>query len=127
MGNSKTYRIVFFSGTGGTRRAAELFERALLSRDLQVVITELVSRVDVDAYLTTDFAAADSETLVLFFPVYSFNEPTPVAEWVECLPAVLSTQAQKQAALISISGGGDIPSNSACRSRVIKKLETKGY
>jgi len=141
MDNSNmTYRIVYFSGTGGTRRAAELFERALLSRDLQVVKSELSvansdqiveSKTSVNintaAIAAADSAAPSPETLVLFFPVYSFNEPTPVAEWVERLPTDLSPQNKKQAVVISISGGGDIPSNSACRARVIRKLEKKGY
>ena len=118
----------------------KLFERALQSRDLQVVKSELSvvnysqiveSKTSVNintaAIAAADSAAPSPETLVLFFPVYSFNEPTPVAEWFERLPTVLSHQGIKQAVVISISGGGEVPSNSACRSRVIKKLEKRGY
>lgn len=103
MDNSNmTYQIVYFSGTGGTRRAAEAHANADIT--------------------TANSASSSPETLVLFFPVYSFNEPTPIAEWVERLPAVLSHQGKKQALVISISGGGEVPSNSACRSRVISRI-----
>lgn len=125
MNNSKVYRLVFFSGTGGTRRAVDNFEQALFDRGLQVIKTELKASF----FESNDnvFSVADSEMLVLFYPVYSFNESTPAAEWLKRLPVLSDKQFKLKAAVISVSGGGEIASNSACRHRVIKKLEKKGF
>lgn len=37
----KSARVIFFSGTGGTRRVAEGFERELKSRGLDVTVRNL--------------------------------------------------------------------------------------
>ena len=63
----------------------------------------------------------DSDFLMLVFPVHSFDAPAPLLEFVESLNA----KQQRDTAVISVSGGGDILPNRACRARLIKRLEKK--
>jgi len=66
---------------------------------------------------------ADADMLVLFFPVHAFNAPKPIDEWI----ASAANGEDRPAAVISVSGGGEISPNTACRVEVIKKLKGKGY
>ncbi len=60
---------------------------------------------------------------MLLYPVYACNAPVPVDEWTERVP--LGNGAY--AAVASVSGGGEVSPNTACRASVIRKLEAKGY
>lgn len=64
----------------------------------------------------------DFDRLVVMFPVYAFNAPEPVLSWSRNLPALHN----KRAAVISVSGGGEMCPNTACRRKTIKNLERKG-
>lgn len=61
--------------------------------------------------------------LLLIFPVHAFNAPEPVYKWIDSLSAVNETAA----AIISVSAGGEISPNTACRISSIKRLTVKGY
>lgn len=115
MKEIKMIHLVYFSGTGGTARVAESFERVFTDRKIEVCKTELNKS---DYYIERN-----ADMLVLFFPVYAFNAPKPVDDWIARSPEGNSSPA----AVISVSGGGEVRPNIACRYDVIKQLEGKGY
>lgn len=106
--------LVYFTGTGGTARIADAFEKAFLERSINVHRTELNGKnqpVDI------------RDLLMVVFPVYAFNAPKPIDQWIEEAP-----QGQgRPAAVISVSGGGEVSPNTACRMSTIHRLERKGY
>ncbi len=106
--------LVYFTGTGGTARVADAFERSFLNRSITVQRTELKSIVEPINF---------DGLLVLAFPVYAFNAPKPIGEWLKKLPQVIG----KPVVVISVSGGGEISPNTACRVNTIRSLEKKGY
>ena len=62
------------------------------------------------------------DMLILMYPLYTFNAPLPIYEYVEHLEC---TQEQK-VAIVPVSGGGDTAPNRACRLGIRKELERKG-
>jgi Uncharacterized Fe-S center protein len=110
----QSVNIVFFSGTGGTRRAAESLKFFFAAKDISVNTLELNSHV-------TDIPTADF--LVVLYPVYACNAPFPIIEWIEAQPQANGTPA----AVISCSGGGSTTPNTACRLLCMRKLQRKGY
>jgi len=63
------------------------------------------------------------EKLILLYPLHAFNAPEPVEEWIQSI----GNQEGTPAAVISVSGGGDMIPNTASRVRVIKMLRKKGF
>ncbi len=114
MINIKTVHLVYFTGTGGTARVAESFEKAFSVYKVEVCKTKLEAK---------EYMEINADLLVLFFPVYAFNAPAPIDEWITRAPAGNG----RAAAVISVSGGGEISPNTACRADVIKQLAGKGY
>ena len=121
MGKIKSVKIVYFSGTGGTTRAAACFDASFRKRGVKTNNLELtMSAVNRD-YLASDNLKED--LLVLLYPVHAFNAPEPIYKWID-------EKADNQtirAVVISVSGGGEITPNKACRLACIKRLEKKGY
>ena len=68
-------------------------------------------------------AQGDFDLLLVVYAVYALNAPEPVYTWIKKLPA----QQGKSAVVISVSGGGEMSPNTACRHKAIKMLEAKGY
>lgn len=114
MRDIKTVHIVYFSGTGGTARIAESFEKGFLEHKIGVIKTVLNTKV---------YLEPNADLLVILFPVYAFNAPKPIDEWINRA----SAGNGRPAAVISVSGGGEVMPNTACRVDVIKRLEKKGY
>jgi len=110
------YKIVYFSGTGGTALAAACFEDLLKKQGCRVSSCRIGRDMDRDLSPGHDF-------LLLLFPVHAFNAPEPVFRWIEKQPAVRG----KKAAVISVSGGGEMFPNKASRLSSIRRLEKKGY
>lgn len=106
--------LVYFTGTGGTSRVADAFERSFSKRSIKVQRSEING-------MTT--SAVIGDILVLLFPVYAFNAPKPIDEWLEKIQPVQG----RPAVVVSVSGGGEISPNTACRSATIRHLEEKGY
>ncbi len=114
MKDIESVHLVYFSGTGGTALIAESIVNALAKRGIEVSKTELN---------TADHKDIAADLLIMLYPVYIMTSPKPVDEWIDCSAAVDDLPA----AVISVSGGGEIPPNTASRIAVIKKLEHKGY
>lgn len=108
-------KIVFFSGTGGTARVANIFQKSLETKGKIVVKHQLNNRNNI---------INDSEDmLIIIYAVHACNAPEPVYEYIDAIPKV----DNKLAAVISVSGGGEITPNTACRLHCIKRLEKKGF
>ncbi|MBI9093914.1 MAG: hypothetical protein JEY71_03420 [Sphaerochaeta sp.] len=108
-------RIVYFSGTGCTRLVAETFRNQLLETGHTTTIVEL--RHD----MTHD--ESDYDLLVLCFPVYACNAPQIVITYVKGSQVVHHIPV----ALISVSAGGEMTPNLACRTSIKKELTRKGF
>lgn len=108
-------KIVFFSGTGSTARVANTFQKSLEAKGKIVIKHELNSRNKI---------INDSEDmLIIIYAVHACNAPKPVYEYIDAIPKV----DNKLAVVISVSGGGEITPNTACRLHCIKRLENKGF
>lgn len=110
----KSVNLVYFTGTGGTARVADAFERSFSNQSVAVNKTEL--RGSPEPVVLGDM-------LILLFPVYAFNAPKPIEEWLE----KIQPAAGRMAVVVSVSGGGEISPNTACRVATIRSLEKKGY
>jgi ferredoxin/flavodoxin len=107
--------VVYFSGTGGTARAADAMEAALVSRGVNVNKQEI--------HHNNVFTNGDEDLLVLLYAVHALNAPEPVYRWLESLTPVPGISA----AVLAVSGGGEVFPNKACRVSSIKRLKNKGY
>ncbi len=124
--------IVYFSGTGGTARAAASFAEHFQTKGQMVSLTEISEHAHVNSKNLKQREALErasepesgkEELLLLLFPVYALNAPLPVDRWIESILPV----KEGKAAVISVSGGGEMFPNRACRIGSIKRLERKGY
>jgi len=107
--------IVYFSGTGSTRRVADQFATSFLRNNVNAYQHELNTR----DLLTRSKA----NMLVVIYPVYATNAPKPIYEFIR----KLSIDGKCPSVVISVSGGGEVTPNNACRLHCIKRLEKKGY
>lgn len=111
----KTVTLAYFSGTGCTQAVVDCFENQLIKRKLQV--NKLNIAVD-DSYITTK-----TDLLIVLSPVYAFRLSTIIENWTRNLPKAKGTYA----AIISVSGGGEISPNTACRMKSKHFLKRKNY
>ncbi|GAB1477246.1 EFR1 family ferrodoxin [Bacillota bacterium] len=114
-------KIVYYSGTGGTAMVAESFRKSLEEKGCSCTVDKITNEL-AGGQLGRHVQHGHS-LLLLLFPVHAFNAPEPVYKWIESLSAVNETEA----AVISVSGGGEISPNTACRISSIKRLAAKGY
>ncbi|HEX3037704.1 MAG TPA: EFR1 family ferrodoxin [Oscillospiraceae bacterium] len=111
----KTVTLAYFSGTGCTQAVVDCFENQLIKRKLQV--KKLNIAVD-DSYI-----AATTDLLIILSPVYAFRLASIIENWTRNLPEAKGTYA----AIISVSGGGEISPNTACRMKCKHFLKRKKY
>ncbi len=111
----KRVKLVYYSGTGCTERVARCFEGSIRDLGSEVHVQSLSK----NAMLVT----AEYDMLVLLFAVHACNAPEVVYKWLDGLEHV----KDKPAVVISVSGGGEVMPNTACRVTSINKLESKGY
>ncbi|MEL4105313.1 EFR1 family ferrodoxin [Oscillospiraceae bacterium WX1] len=107
--------IVFFSGTGGTRCATDALAAQLTNSGVTVSRHELTVAVPTKPLCTG--------MLILLFPVYAMNAPKPVFDFIREADPETGTPA----AVVSVSAGGEVTPNKACRYRVIRALEKRGF
>ena len=108
--------IVFFSGTGCTALCAETLKRSLEELGATVSIDELREEGQWPLHIS-------AEMLVIMFPVHSFDAPLPIFEYLEKLEPAKGIPA----AILAVSGGGEVVSNRACNLATRRGLEKKGY
>lgn len=108
-------KIAYYSGTGGTELAAKSFQSRLETEGCVCTIEKITDGMHHDS--------RDHDLLLLLFPVHAFNAPDAVYKWIDGLDTV----NQAFAAVISVSGAGDVCPNTACRATSIKRLTKRGY
>jgi ferredoxin/flavodoxin len=111
----KKIEIVYFSGTGGTKRVAATFVSELEKRGISVHSHEIHAR--------NPYEPQAYDMLLVLYPVYAMNAPRPVYEFIDKLPMV----ERELAAVVSVSGGGEVIPNTASRLHCISQLKKKGY
>ena len=109
------FTLVYFSGTGSTALATERLATALRQREAQVSVHALERREAPQIPI--------EGMLVLLYPLYAANAPQPIYDFIQAMPQA----EQGEAAIISISGGGDVLTNKAGRWHCIRRLARKGY
>lgn len=140
MNEIKRVEVVFFSGTGGTKRIAEAFISELKRRGKTVTLknlgagrmteskgemiqSEWVVQSAESAQSSPGNGSAEPELYLVVYPVYAFDAPKPVYYWAE---TIAKEAAGKLAAVISVSGGGEVWPNTGCRFNFCRRLEEKG-
>jgi ferredoxin len=109
-------KVAYFSGTGSTALVADTLEKEFTGRGLSVTKSEIRAG---------NFPSDDKEDLlILLFTVHAFNAPGIVYKWIGSLP---NNKRPIPVAVISVSGGGEMTPNTACRVSSIRKLEKKNY
>lgn len=111
----KKVEIVYFSGTGSTKKVAGQFADSFMKENVEISNYEINSR--------NRYVPQKSDMLLLIYPVYACNAPKPIYEFIKTLPI----HKGKKTVVISVSGGGEVTPNKACRLHTIKQLELKGY
>ena len=112
----KNIRIDYYTGTGGSKLIADLLADKMKNDNRNVEINRIYRNN------ITDVKKLETDYYILIFPVHSFNAPQPVYEWVEHLAG-----NNCKTAVISVSGGGNIITNSACRCKTVKLLKKSNF
>lgn len=111
----KAVGIVYYSGTGGTKRVAECFQKAFEETGHEVRMYRLSQNAETPK--------EEFSLLLLLYAVHAFNAPEAVYEWIEKAENVNNVPAM----VVSVSGGGEVSPNTACRVGAINRLVKKGY
>jgi len=111
-----TIRIDYYTGTGGCELAAKLLADKLKVSNLNVEVNKIY-RDNISEVKTLK-----ADYYILIFPVHSFNAPKPIYEWVEHLVG-----NHCNTAVISVSGGGNVITNTACRCKTVKLLKNSNF
>jgi len=117
------YRIAFFSGTGCTALVADSLEKALGQRGCETRVEKIAAGASSGSFGEGGSVSASADTLILLFPVYACTAPGPVMEWIK----TLRQAGGAPAAVLSVSGGGEVSPNTASRVGALKALKQKGY
>lgn len=107
-------RIDYYTGTGGTEMAAKQIATKLTTKGCSVEVNRIVR----DKFIASD----GFDYYVLLFAVHSFNAPQPVFEWVQKLDG-----RGRKCAVVAVSGGGEVFSNTACRKKIIESLSRANF
>ena len=103
--------IYYFSGTGNTLKVAESLKNELILLGQQVSLIDIASTKDI----------IQNDTMVIAYPVYGFNPPKNVIDFVRALPN------GSQKVYFLKTSGEPLHLNDASSLALIKMLERKGY
>jgi len=112
----KNIRIDYYTGTGGSELIARLLADKLKNDNRNIEVNRIF-RDNIN-----EVRHLENEYYILIFPVHSFCAPLPIYEWIEHLSG-----NHCKTAVISVSGGGNIISNSACRHKTVKLLKKRNF
>jgi len=115
--------IAYYTGSVSTGLVAQEVRDQLIARGVSVEMHRLTDATKEDLRSMAE-ACHD---LILIYAVHAFNAPSLVYEWLSALveqPAVAGLR--KKAMIISVSGGGEMLSNTACRVTAKRLLVKKG-
>lgn len=111
----KSVTIAYFSGTGGTKLAAEYLEQKWKERGIQTTMQVIGSE--------QPGQGKETDLFIVLSPVYAARLASIVEDWL----SKLSKVSRIPAAVISVSAGGEISPNTACRIPSKRLLQQKGY
>lgn len=121
----KKVLITYFSGTGGTRKAASAFAKAFLDKGCQTHTFSLDDLRNPDPVRAMECFLKAADALVVLYAVHAFDAPEPIYTWIESLPNDAGRAIPTM--VLSVSGGGETWPNTACRHGCIAALEKKGF
>lgn len=107
-------QIVYFSGTGCTEHVAKTFSKEFQARGHTTLCRSITK---------TESPDESTDLLVLCFAVHASNAPEPVMRWVKNLEKA----DERPVVIISISGGGEVTPNLACRVPLKRAFKRKNY
>lgn len=113
-GYIKTVKIVYYSGTGNTKKVADCFEETFKNMGVSVL-----------KYSVTDPGIPfdkSEDLLVVVYAVHAMNAPEPIYCYIDHL----SQYEGGRAVVISVSGGGEVMPNTACRVSAKRRLRKRG-
>jgi ferredoxin/flavodoxin len=116
--------LIYFSGTGGTKRVAEAFAKELKGRGLTVTVKNLGMSLQEKKDAAGEQELREMDLNLLIYPVYAMDAPRPVYEWIG---SVTGQETGCKIAVLSVSGGGEMWPNKGCRNSCCKALENKGF
>ncbi|WP_313076594.1 EFR1 family ferrodoxin [Lacrimispora sp.] len=110
-----TVTLLYFSGTGSTAHAASCLERQFTERGIKIHKQNMakISPSGVEA----------SDLIIILSPVYAYR----LAELTESFLKKLPDGKQRPVAVLSVSGGGEVSPNTACRVPAKRYLTRRGY
>lgn len=111
----KSITIAYFSGTGCTETVANGLQNQFTEQGVNVKETKI--SCNTASYIEK------TDLLIVLSPVYAFSLADIVEKWITQLPHTENTPA----VIISVSGGGEVSPNTACRIRSKHLLKRKGY
>jgi len=117
----KNVKLVYYTGTGSTEKVTGVFQENLINRGKQVVVEKISSNINYINNVEHDLNGNNPDLLILLFPIHACNAPEAVYDWIKNLKDDYNIPT----IVISVSGGGEISPNTACRVSVIKMLENK--
>lgn len=117
--------IVYYTGTGSTKLVAEAVYSKLSMKNVTAEMHRLTTASKDDLVQK----AAACQSLILIYAVHAFNAPDLVYTWLNDLDEHGQSfdGMQKRAMVVSVSGGGDMLSNTACRVKAKRYLEKKRF
>lgn len=110
------YKILYYSGTGCTKYAAETLENILKDEYGVSVITERI-------FAGKLYSDEEFDRLILMYPIYGANAPRSVIEHIDRI----SSGINKNASIICTSAGGDMITNLGAVSEADRILHKKGF
>jgi len=110
-----TFQVSYFTGTGCTEYVAQTMANEIEARGHIVKCKNIVRDSSIEEGL--DF-------LIVCFVVHACNAPEPVMNWVKQLNKATSKQ---RVVIISVSGGGEVSPNLACREPIKRAFQKKKY
>lgn len=116
--------LIYFSGTGGTKRIVDAFEKELEGRGISVIVKNLGMSLQEQKDAAGEQELKDMDLNILVYPVYAMDAPRPVYDWIG---SINGSEVGKKIAVISVSGGGEVWPNKGCRNGCCKALEGKGF
>ena len=112
----KNISIDYYTGTGGAELVARLLADKLKNNNHNVVINRIY-RANINGV-----KKLEADYFILIFPIHSFNAPKPIYEWVEHLAG-----NHCKTAVISVSGGGYVITNSASSRKTVILLRKSNF
>lgn len=111
----KKIKIYFFSGTGNTKKAAELFKNEFEAKGVVTKITEIKKDV-------CDFDTEDCDAVGIFYPVHAFNAPYVVLDFARKLQ-----KTHDKPLFIVKTSGEPVRLNNISSLKLISVLKKRGY